>query len=61
MVYKASNLMRLDIVGIHIYPQTYKIVAKAIKNTDSLISINFSGTKLGNAGVAGKHLESNDN
>ena len=53
MLYKStSKLLRLDCIGVQIHPQSYKLLAKGLKNVDSITSINLSSTGLGDAGLA---------
>ena len=54
MAFKSSTLMKLDLQGLHVFPQSYKILAKAITSSESVTSISFAGTSLGDAGLAGK-------
>lgn len=51
-LYKSTNLTRLDLIGIKIYPHSYKILAKGLKSLQAVTSIDFSSTALTDPGLA---------
>lgn len=50
-LYKSINLTRLDLIGVKIYPQSYKILAKGLKSLEAVTSIDFSSTSLTDTGL----------